>query len=646
MLPPALSRRFIVFIAVLSCIKLGLVSGLRIWGITDASYDDAHFVKLAINIIQGKWLGPYDGLTLAKGPVYSFFIALNHQLGTPLLVLEHLIYITAGVVLLVALAKHIKNAYALGAFFVFYLLNPAASILRVLREALYQSETTLVFAGLIGLWGAQRLHNRIGWAVLMGAGLALAWLTREEGPWMLPAILFVFAASAYRTLKERQPRRALLREGAVLALPFAILFASLQTISYVNRTCYGIYTYNEFKHRSFLEAYGALTRVKPAVWKPHVPMQEEVRKRVYAVSPAFRKLEPSLEAPGFWRGYSYDIYPDAQSDITGAWFIWALRDAVQAAGYYTAAPKAIEYYKRLTDEVNSACEDGRLQCGPWRATLVPSMQSYYLQELPGTFKTALLFFLKFQGSMLTKSFGGKDGIRLFEAVTHNKLYPLEIKGYTKDNEISGWAFVPGEAPVQIRLFPLEMNTTLTLERLPGEDVVKFFNDGSALHSRFRIKASCSVPCKLQYLDASARLLAEAPLGELPLQLATHDESLKIHIDSAAFIEATAAFSGIGKTEQFSIRMLTETRELFGKLMPVLAIVAFVWLLVSAILPKKKESWATQILCMALLLGILTSLAILSMIHITSFPALYYPSYMAPLYPLLFAFIALSMGSRR
>src|SRR6187551_309183 len=79
------SRGWFWIAIVLTALKLWLVAGQRIYAIGPSFHDDLLFVRLAEFISDGRWLGPYDQYTLAKGPMYSFFIAAAFKLGVPLL---------------------------------------------------------------------------------------------------------------------------------------------------------------------------------------------------------------------------------------------------------------------------------------------------------------------------------------------------------------------------------------------------------------------------------------------------------------------------------------------------------------------------------------------------------------------------------
>ena len=71
---------------------------------TYTPHDDYLFVKLAKHILSGEWLGPYNQVTLVKGPVYPLFIAMAHHTALPLLLVQHLLYSMFCILAIVAIA--------------------------------------------------------------------------------------------------------------------------------------------------------------------------------------------------------------------------------------------------------------------------------------------------------------------------------------------------------------------------------------------------------------------------------------------------------------------------------------------------------------------------------------------------------------
>ncbi len=84
----------IIVIATFLClVKLWLVDAqdLTFQGVN--KYDDMLFIELATNIKDTGWLGPYTYRTLAKGPFYPIFLAVNSSLGLPLLLSQNLLHL-------------------------------------------------------------------------------------------------------------------------------------------------------------------------------------------------------------------------------------------------------------------------------------------------------------------------------------------------------------------------------------------------------------------------------------------------------------------------------------------------------------------------------------------------------------------------
>ena len=115
----------------------------------DARFDDALFVNLADNILRGGWLGPYDELTLSKGPFLPIWIAAASWLKMPLALSQSLVYALAGWLFVAVLRPQVRRAWLLLALFVAFLFNPLGynlENLRVVREGLYAPLTALVMA--------------------------------------------------------------------------------------------------------------------------------------------------------------------------------------------------------------------------------------------------------------------------------------------------------------------------------------------------------------------------------------------------------------------------------------------------------------------------------------------------------------------
>jgi hypothetical protein len=431
---PAAWPRFLRCTAfVLVLIKLWLVAGQTMMAIGDSPHDDRLFLKLAASLLQGEWLGPYTDRTLAKGPFYSIFIAATFLLGVPLFTAVHVLYATACGVLVRALKPLRLGTVITFALFVLLLFNPVTYDTRhhfqVLRQTIIPFLSLFIAAGIVGL--AARRHEparrQLPWTLLLGATLGFFWITREESVWILPAVTLPGLWIGWNTWRARSADNARARL-AVLMLSLAVWIAIPLALSALNFRHYGIFTTCEFKRDEFKAAYGALTRVTPAHWHPHVPVARETRERIYAVSPAFARLQPLLEGKvgDNWAFNSaYLGIPLEEREISGGGFMWALRDAVQRSGLSPDGDAAMAYYSRLAAEVNTACDNGQLAAGPRRASMLPPLVPAYFPFIRASITQGLLNAVTLRGLTVKPrpSSGSAERRAFFADLTRERLTP-------------------------------------------------------------------------------------------------------------------------------------------------------------------------------------------------------------------------------
>jgi hypothetical protein len=405
--PSSRSRRFraggvlegVFGIAVVAA-KLALVYG-RLFCPRLLPHDDLLFLQLGRSILDTGWLGPYQELTLVKGPFLPMFLAASAKLGVPFLLGQDLLYLLASAVMVLALAPVVVSRTARVLLFALCVFNPATmssdpTVFGVggavlTRELLYASLSLLVIAASIALWTYRERsrHVRLAWALVLGSALGALWLAREEGVWIVPSLLLAFGVTVWWLVRRPASWPERVREAVLLAIPLALWAAAIVLVSTLNWWHYGVFTTNELHTRPVRAAYGALTRVRHPEWTPNLPVPRAVRARIYAVSPAFRELEPALEDErGGWFGYGCPSYPHTCGDLAGGWFFWALRDAVTRNGHHATAGDAAAYYLRLAGEINAACASGRLDCDGPRETLIDPISWAHLKRLPGAMAAA------------------------------------------------------------------------------------------------------------------------------------------------------------------------------------------------------------------------------------------------------------------
>jgi len=103
--------------------------------------------------------------------------------------------------------------------------------------------------------------------------------------------------------------------------------------------------------------------------------------------------------------------------------MWALRDTVSAAGFCHNAREALDFYRRMADEINRACEDGRLPAHPRRSGFLPLWQKGQTAEVTRTFCDFFVFVSNYSSfdAYPPLSFGDPNELQLFRDITRDAI---------------------------------------------------------------------------------------------------------------------------------------------------------------------------------------------------------------------------------
>ena len=634
---------YVIFV-VLALIKLWLVQGQTVnaWG--NATHDDRLYLQLANWLLQGKWLGPYDNMTLVIGPFYPFWIGFSFILGVPLLFSEHLLYIAACIVLVMAVTPLFSRSIHLIFLFSVLLFNPASFadgiMTRVHRMGIYPALTLLVLALSIGLLLRNGSVSRKLWVWAVGLGLILGafWITREEGVWLVPVIVVIYSFALFGLLKERQPKWRL--QIVIWVIPLLVGGLIILAIPVINYYRYGIFTEIELNDPDFKAAYGALTRVKPLNWRPLVPVAKETRLRIYSVSPSFAELQPYLEGA---IGKAYNV--ESLGDMNGGGFIYAFRDAIQMKGYYNSGKFPREFYQRLANEINNACMEGKLDCISQRKSLLPPWRISYLRPWVTEFFHSIVYTISLKDLYAnpSPSRGSEEELHLFQDLTLGRLADPKQKKLN----ISGWGFKEG-SPLNYLVRANNGDLAdMDIEYSSSMDIYDFFvNKGivdvNAKQARFTILTSCIRNCSLEVWE-SGNLITSLLIDDGVLTPGSKSSGpLYFYIESSNLISPSTYTPLQVKSDNFKISILNRLIKIFQVIVPVLAAMALLsYVLLSILLILRKTVLLEWFFLTVILLAYGCRLAIISLVSVTSWAASNF-LYFSPAYPLFILFISSSL----
>jgi hypothetical protein len=599
----------------------------------DAIYDESNFLEHAKALLLGQWLGTYTDLTLIKGPGMELYIAAMHQLGIPIPLAHQLIYASASLLAILAIRPVVRNSWVLGLIYYVLLFNPSTFWSNSWALNRSQLTNTLSLAYAACAVGTIFRSSRGVAAVVIwmtGTGLAAAaiLLTREDTVWVFPSLaVFLAIYVAAVALDGRPNRRA---RVALTAIPPLVLATPVVIIMAINGSVYGWRTTVEMTSPEFVSAYQSLTRILvPGIDNRAYPASEAAREAAYGASKAAAELKPYFDVNHFWLQMS--CAPPAQSpctDMSGAWLVWAFRDAVAGAGYYTTGRAARHYYIRLSRELDAACDAGTLHCRRKSFGLAPEL---HLSDVPGTLRYAFealwhatTYYWFALGSVPPLSNSGEVVKRDYQTVAGSAVGSTFVYIGWLAHERRG--SIGLQSPVALDSFNLEFGPSADIRAAFGSSA-EFRNDDLD-RARFVIATSCSANCLLVVDDGPGRV------AHIPLDVTRPDfrqPGIAYHLESEAM--DPPVFAG----DALKSNMLSEIELKHAQLVPWWVVLVATLVVTRCVRAMRGKRPVRVLLPYFGFLGIAMALfghcLVLGLVSQVSFYALY-PEYQAPLYPLL------------
>lgn len=379
--------KWLIIIILICIIKIIFTSVQDINANISLLYDDTLIVKQANSIISGNWLGEYNCLTLVKGAFAPLFIAFLNIIQVPFLIGQEIMYDISIIFLTLVLSKKIENKKILVIISIILLFNPimyCSELIRVYRDGIYVSLIVFLIALTIGLFlnRKEKIKKIVLYQIGLGFALSAIYLCREDFIWIIPYLIGTVIITICYILRDKELHNKIKRVNTYF-IPICIFTISILTVMSINYKYYGVFQLNQYWGKEFKEAYGALTRIKVEE-KRKVPITREALSIAYKISPTFAELKDYLEGE---EGKKWAMCGDGDSvEIQGGWIHWAIIRAVESKGYYKDAKTANEFYRRVSDEINKACDEGVVDAYPKR---VSNTGRFDVEDIINTFKKSI-----------------------------------------------------------------------------------------------------------------------------------------------------------------------------------------------------------------------------------------------------------------
>ncbi|NMA07327.1 MAG: hypothetical protein GX928_06445 [Ruminococcaceae bacterium] len=439
-------KSFVIFLLAISFVRLFLTSFQKATFQPDISMFDDHLMYVsARNIASGSWLGKYSFMTMGKHMLFAVWLSLLSKLGISFIFAGQILCLLSSLTFVFSLNPLIENRIIKLIFYVLLIFNPinyANFTLRLYRDNISTSISVFVFSCIIGFaLRAGKNNRKMLWfyGVLGGFMFGFAFLLREDGLWLLPFVIVGGFISLLIIIKNKRNLFSRLLSLSMLIIIPVILISTYSFVNYVN---YGVFEVSDLTSRKFTEMTGALLRVPDSDndQNPIVPLPYKKRALIYSISPSFKELEQFLESPGFSR--MRKNVGDGILEYSGGGYYWAVRSAASLLGYYTSPSDAYAYYSDVKNEIDAACDEGRVfGCGKSRNGLNAPIT---LESVSKSFKEMLsevcylLFYVGIDCSP-DPSLGSPSVIEEIESFTNTEAFLLD-KEYIDGNLLIVSAF--------------------------------------------------------------------------------------------------------------------------------------------------------------------------------------------------------------
>lgn len=594
--------------------------------LSSGPFDDGLFMKIGYQIANGNWLGPYSQMTLAKGPGYPIFLAINSWLGFPVTLTMTLLYVFACALMARTLLDLGMNRYIVFITFIVILFHPELTPSRIIRDSIYPALTLIVVSGVIHLIFTPQ-HQKINFSriLLFGICFGFFWVTREEGIWIVPSMLLMLAIKFFQLKKQNITVNYLLARIAIFSFS-ALIFIWL--IALTNNFIYGRFEVVDIKGTAFSQANDILNSVDVGDEVPRIPVSFKKRQKIYEVSPTFLQLKDYFEVTGKgWTEHGCRIYPETCGDYAGGWWMWAFRDAVASKGYYDSPIRAADFYNKITKEVEEACRSGVIKCHRNIIPFIPNISLTQLFLVPGKMVEGLKVATLQSGSS-TKSHGNpsSEGMDLMQIFLRQSLIVPPVNSgkvyYT------GWFYSKKQEWIVLACsvdggdkFRRPIN------RMPSNDIADHFNDKRAKFQRFNFSVADNEECNV-VADSSVA-------NHMPTKSFLKQTNIKMGENSFLYLDDIYRSDFRIKSVDWAQKFNNILQISYSTGLPILVIIGMLSYLIQLVQNVKNKVEMNPLFIISTMFWCLlfTRILLLSIVDVSSFPAVH-TLYMFACYPII------------
>ena len=316
--------------------------------------------------------------------------------------------------------------------------------------------------------------------------------------------------------------------------------------------------------------------------------------------------------------------------------MWALRDAVEGRGHYRSAIESEAFYTRLANEINYACDSGRIRCLPLRETFAPPFRWEYVGETLQSAKryTSMVLDMGKGEVGAVPSVGSPQSLARFADITDEYISP-PVEGTVQDlplGRVDGWVAGRSDIPTLEVISYTRREIKNSIGIAPAPDVAIVHPDLKSV--RFTLESDCpAMECDLSIRTSAGRVLV--PFRSLLHGAPVNTPNLILYIDQTTAGETIPLFNERRRTMQRRIGSLIG--KAYARSSRGLSVLATIGMLISLLrFRRRKPPIPLLAVTVGSLVAVVSRVMLLAYIDAVSYSP-YYLHYCSPASPFLIVF---------
>lgn len=303
-------------------------------------HDDALYVRRAVQMMQGHWVGVLDQYTLMRGPLYPLYLAFVGRTGLPLSIVEQLLICGASFWVAREIGRFLgDDRRMIAGVYVLVLMFPFQetwSGSHMIRDNLVHVALLCLIALGFAAWRDPRFRSLLLFCLALG----MMSILREDALWLAPAAVVLIYLHARRVLATSGVRRV----APLLVAALLVMLAPQAAVIALNAH-YGLPARTLFDDKQFGRAHQALARYVNDGSSSPFTFTAELQEHVAQSSPAYARVFPAMAR---WR--------DTAGVLEVDYFRFGLADALYDAGVIGERRDRDALLDAIADEVSALCK--------------------------------------------------------------------------------------------------------------------------------------------------------------------------------------------------------------------------------------------------------------------------------------------------